>query len=50
MIVPASTPADRQASVIDRKAAGLCAEELAKREVPTAGEAGLTDDETTVAQ
>jgi hypothetical protein len=50
MIVPASTPADRQASTNDRKAAGLCAEELAKREIPAAGEAGLTSDDTTIVQ
>jgi hypothetical protein len=50
MIVPASTPADRQASANDRKAAGLCAEELAKREIPTPGEAALIDGEATTAQ
>ena len=50
LIVPASTPPDRQASANDRKAAGLCAEELAKRAIPTAAEAGLTNGETTVAQ
>ena len=50
LIVPASTPPDRQATADDRKAAGLCAEELAKREIPTAGEAGLTNDGATVAQ
>ena len=50
LIVPASTPADRQASADDRKAAGLCAEELAKRAIPSAGQAGLTNDGATVAQ
>jgi hypothetical protein len=48
IILPASTPADPQARADDRKAAGLCAEELAKRAIPTAGEAGLTNDETTI--
>jgi hypothetical protein len=50
IIMPASTPPDRQVSSNDRKAAALCAEELAKREIPTAAEAGLTNGETTVAQ
>jgi hypothetical protein len=50
IIVPATTPPDRQVTADDRKAAGLCAEELAKREIPTAAEAGLTNGETTVAQ
>jgi hypothetical protein len=50
LIVPASTPPDRQATADDRKAAGLCAEELAKRAIPPAGEAGLTNDGATVAQ
>ena len=50
LIVPASTPPDRKASADDRKAAGLCAEELVKREIPTAAEAGLADDADTVAQ
>jgi hypothetical protein len=44
MVVPASSSAD------DRKAAGLCADELAKREIPTAGEAAQINDEATVAQ
>ena len=50
LIVPASTPPDRKASADDRKAAGLCAEELAKRAIPPAGEARLTNDGATVAQ
>ena len=33
-----------------RKAAGLCAEELAKQEIPAAGKAEQISDETTVAQ
>jgi pimeloyl-ACP methyl ester carboxylesterase len=44
MVVPASSSAD------DRKAAGLCADELAQRETPTAGEAVQINDEATVAQ
>jgi hypothetical protein len=50
LIVPASTPPDRKASADDRKAAGLCAEELAKRELPTPGKAALINDEAVVAQ
>jgi len=49
-IVPASTPPDRKASADDRKAAGLCAAELAKREIPTPGGAALISDEAVVAQ
>jgi hypothetical protein len=44
MVIPASSTGD------DRKAAGLCAEELAKREIPAAAEATPINDETTVAQ
>jgi hypothetical protein len=44
MVIPASSSAD------DRKAAGLCAEELAKREIPTGGEAAQINDAATVAQ
>jgi hypothetical protein len=50
MIVPASSTADRKSSTDDRKAAGLCADELAKREAPTTGNAALTNDEAPVAQ
>jgi hypothetical protein len=50
IIVPASTPTDYGARADHREAAGLCAEELAKREMPAAGEAGLTNDEATAAQ
>jgi hypothetical protein len=48
-IVPAGT-ADRKASTDDRKAAGLCAEELAKREIPTTGNAARINDEAVVVQ
>lgn len=44
----ASMPASNSAS--DRKAAGLCAEELAKREIPTTVQAAQIADETPVAQ
>jgi hypothetical protein len=53
-IVPASSTADRKASAAatadDRKTAGLCAAELAKREIPTPGKAALINDEATTAQ
>jgi hypothetical protein len=35
IIVPASSPTDYKTRTDDRKAAGLCAAELAKREIPT---------------
>jgi len=50
IIVPASSPTDYTTRTDDRKAAGLCAEELAKREMPAAGKAELTNDTGTVAQ
>jgi hypothetical protein len=50
IIVPASGPTDYKARADDRKAAGLCAEELAKREMPTAEKAELTNDEAAIAQ
>jgi hypothetical protein len=50
IILPASGPTDYAARADDRKAAGLCAEELAKRAIPAAGEAGLTNDTGTMAQ
>jgi RNA 3'-terminal phosphate cyclase len=50
IIVPASSPTDYTARANDRKAAGLCAEELAKREMPTAGNAELTNDDAAAAQ
>ena len=50
IIVPASGPPDYKARADDRKAAGLCAEELAKREMPTAEKAELTNDDAAIAQ
>jgi hypothetical protein len=50
IIVPASSPTDYKARADDRKAAGLCAEELAKREIPATGKAAQLDDEATTAQ
>jgi hypothetical protein len=54
IIVPPSDTADRRAaaaaSAEDRRTAGLCAAELAKREIPTPGEAALLNHETVVAQ
>jgi hypothetical protein len=50
IIVPASSPTDYTTRTDDRKAAGLCAEELAKREMPAAEKAELTNDTGTVAQ
>ena len=51
IIVPASSPHRlRKARTDDRKAAGLCAEELAKREMATTGKAAQIDDEAAVAQ
>jgi hypothetical protein len=50
IIVPASSPTDYKARANDRKAAGLCAEELAKREMPTAGKAAQIGAEAVVAQ
>jgi hypothetical protein len=49
-IVPASSTTDSKARADDRKAAGLCAAELAKREMPRPGEAAQIDGEATVAQ
>jgi hypothetical protein len=50
IIVPASSPTDYKARADDRKAAGLCAEELAKREMPTAEKAELTNDDAAIVQ
>ena len=50
IIVPASDPPDYKARANDREAAGLCAEELAKREMATTGKAELTKDEAAIAQ
>lgn len=50
LIVPASDTTDYKARADDRKAAGLCAEELAKRAMPTAEKAELTNDEAAIVQ
>jgi hypothetical protein len=50
VIVPASSPTDYEARTDHREAAGLCAEELAKREMPTAEKAELTNDDAAIAQ
>jgi hypothetical protein len=50
IIVPAGNPPDRKASADDRKAAGLCAAELAKRENPMPAKAAQIDGEAVVAQ
>jgi hypothetical protein len=54
VIVPASSTADRKAaasaSADDRKTAGLCAAELAKREISPPGEAAQVNDEAVGAQ
>jgi hypothetical protein len=50
IIVPASDTTDYKARADERKAAGLCAEELAKREMATTGKAAQIGDEATVAQ
>ena len=50
IIVPASSPTDYKARADHREAAGLCAEELAKREMATAEKAAQIDDEATMAQ
>ncbi|HEU0284204.1 MAG TPA: hypothetical protein VFR52_03565 [Sphingomicrobium sp.] len=47
--MPASGPPDYKARADDRKAAGLGAEELAKREMP-AEKAGLTNGDAVIAQ
>ena len=49
-IVPATSTTDYTARADDRKAAGLCAEELVKREMPTTGKAELIDDEAAIAR
>jgi hypothetical protein len=43
VIMPVSDPVDRTASGNDKKAAALCAEELAKRETPAIGKAAQTE-------
>jgi len=50
IIVPASSPTDYTTRADHREAAGLCAEELAKREMPTAEKAELTNDDAAIAQ
>ena len=50
IIVPASSPTDYKARADHREAAGLCAEELVKREVATTGQAELTKDAAAIAQ
>jgi hypothetical protein len=50
IIEPAGSPPDRKASADDRKAAGLCAAELAKRENPMPAKAAQIDGEAVVAQ
>ena len=50
IIVPASSPTDYTTRTDDREAAGLCAEELAKREMPAAEKAELTNDDAAIAQ
>jgi hypothetical protein len=50
VIVPASDTIDYQVRADDRKAAGLCAEELAKRAIPPAEKAELTNDDAAIAQ
>ncbi|MDH3659418.1 MAG: hypothetical protein OEU92_05195 [Alphaproteobacteria bacterium] len=52
VILPVSDPVDRAASANDRKAAALCAEDLAKRATPAAESAAQTEinDEVIVAQ
>ena len=50
IIVPASSPTDYRTRTDDSKAAGLCAEELAKREIPATGKAAQITGEPAVAQ
>ena len=50
IIVPASSPTDYKARTNDSKAAGLCAAELAKREMPAPEKAELTNDDAAIAQ
>jgi hypothetical protein len=50
IIVPASSPTDYKARSDQREAAGVCAAELAKREMATIGKAELTKDAAAIAQ
>jgi hypothetical protein len=49
-ILPATSTTDSTARADDRKAAGLCAEELVEREMPTTGKAELVDDDAAIAR
>jgi hypothetical protein len=49
-MVPASSPTDYKTRTDDSKAAGLCAAELAKREMPAPEKAELTNDDAAIAQ
>jgi hypothetical protein len=50
IIVPASSPTDYKARADHRDAAGLCAEELAKREMVVFGKTELTKEGPAIAQ
>ena len=50
IMVPASSPTDYKTRTDDSKAAGLCAAELAKREMPAPEKAELTNDDAAIAQ
>jgi hypothetical protein len=50
IIVPASSPTDYKARSDHREAAGLCAAELAKREMATTGKAAQITGQPAVAQ
>jgi hypothetical protein len=50
IIVPAGSPTDHKSRDDQRKAAGLCAAELAKREMATTGQAAPSNDEAAVEQ
>jgi hypothetical protein len=50
IIVPASSPTDYKARADHREAAGLCAEELAMREMATTGKAAQITGQPAVAQ
>ena len=50
MIVPAGSAVDYKARADDRKAAGLCAAELAKQEIVAPIKAALIGDEASMAQ
>jgi hypothetical protein len=50
IIVPESSPTDYKGRADHREAAELCAEELAKREIPATGKAAQIGDEAITAQ